>query len=53
MKTIVSIGCSRSLIEHQLYQQLRRYPQITFLQGCTVEALCTNEERPHVTGLTR
>jgi 2-polyprenyl-6-methoxyphenol hydroxylase-like FAD-dependent oxidoreductase len=45
------IGCSRALIEHQLYQRLRALPQVHFLQGHTVDGLCTNPEGTHVTGV--
>jgi len=48
---VEGIGCSRALIEHQLHQQLRSYPQVTYLQGHTVEGLYTDETNSHVAGL--
>lgn len=46
------IGCSRALLEHQLYDQLRRNPQVQFRQGYVVEALCTDQTNTKVTGVT-
>ncbi|MBV7332300.1 FAD-dependent monooxygenase [Chloroflexi bacterium TSY] len=45
------IGCSRALIEHQLYQRLRRYPQVDFLQGHVVDSICTDSAQTHVTAV--
>lgn len=45
------IGCSRALIEHQLYQRLRADPRVHFQQGYAVAGLCTNAESTHVTGI--
>ncbi len=48
---LAALGCSRALIEHQLYQRLRSYPQVHFLQGYTVDGLETDAANTHVTGV--
>lgn len=46
------LGCSRGLIEYQLYTQLRRNAQVQFHQGYAVEALCTDATNSRVTGVS-
>ncbi len=46
-----TIGCSRALIEYQLYQRLRGDPKVHFRQGYAVAGLCTNPAGTHVTGV--
>lgn len=45
------VGCSRALIEYQMYTQLRRNPKVQFRQGDVVEALRTDSTNTHVTGV--
>lgn len=49
--SVVGIGCSRALIEHQLYAHVCALPQITVRAGSVVQELCVDPTGNKVTGL--
>ncbi len=45
------LACSRPLIEHVIRCKLQESPHVRFLQGCSVEGICTDAQRTQATGI--
>jgi flavin-dependent dehydrogenase len=48
---LVSLTCSRSLLEWLVRRRLNTYPNLQFLQACQVKGLMANKSKSRVTGV--